>query len=310
MDTDIAESLFEPVLLNGRFYLEKKFDSGGMSSIYLAKDILLGEKVVVKLCTRKDKQKEFRREIRLLRSCNHPAIQKVLSEGQYYDYPFYVMPFYESINLREYLDSIYRIPEKDLLEIFMQITDATAYLHKRDIIHNDLKPQNILMEAGDKLVLSDFGLSTRFSRSRRRRPASETIWGSPVYLAPELAEGKFPSFPSDVYSLGVILFLLYTGFPPFFHNDLDILIKMHQTLLPPTPRLIVPNLSSTMNAIILRCLSKQPRDRFKNASELHHEVQTFFTNHPMQVENTIIQRHPDMTSIDQKTRKINNDLLK
>ena len=306
MNTEIHDPMFEPVLLNGRFYLEEIINSGGMSTIYQAQDILLGAKVVVKLCTEKDRYKEFQQEIHLLRSCAHPAIQKILADGRYHDCPYYVMPFHDGTNFRDYLDMISSTSEKELLEMFLQITEAVAYLHKHKILHNDLKPQNIMIEAGHKLILSDFGLSTRVRTLHRGTPSPETIWGSPVYLAPELAEGRPPAYSSDVYSLGVILFLLYIGFPPFFHEDLDILIKMHQTLPPPAPRLIEPNISSTMNAIILRCLSKQPRDRFKNAFELHKEVRLFLNNHQTQIEKVIIHRHPDMTSFDQITRKVSD----
>lgn len=304
MNTEIHDPLFEPVLLNGRFYLEKIINTGGMSSIYQAQDILSGMKVVVKLCTNVEKLRDFQQEIRILRSCSHPSIQKILGNGRYNDCPYYVMPFHDVNDLREHLDAIYCTTEKDILQMFLQITDAVAYLHKHKILHNDLKPQNILIEPGDRLILSDFGLSTRVSPFRRRRKVPDTIWGSPVYLAPELAEGKPPSFSSDVYSLGVILFLLYTGFPPFIHEDIDLLVKMHQTLPPPAPRLIVPTISSPMNAIILRCLSKQPRDRFKNALELHREVFSFLDAHKCQSEQAVIQRRPDMLSIDQKTRKL------
>ena len=304
MNTEIHEPLFEPVLLNGRFYLEKIINTGGMSSIYQAQDILSGSKVVIKLCFNEEKITDFRQEIRILRSCAHPAIQKVLASGAYHDCPYYVMPFHEGNNLREYLDTVFNITEKEILELFLQITDAVAYLHKHKILHNDLKPQNILIEPAGRIILGDFGLSTRVSPFQRKRKVPDTIWGSPVYLAPELAEGKPPSFSSDVYALGVILFLLYTGFPPFIHEDIDILIKMHQTLPPPAPHLIVPTISSSMNAIILRCLSKQPRDRFKNVAELHNEVFSFLDTHNLQSEQAVIQRRPDMSSIDQKTRKI------
>jgi serine/threonine-protein kinase len=275
-----------------------------MSSIYRAQDILSGTKVVVKLCVNGEKLKDFQQEIRILRSCTHPAIQKVLAAGTYHDCPYYVMPFHDGNNLREYLDTFFSITEQEVLELFLQITDAVAYLHKHNIVHNDLKPQNILIEPGGRIILSDFGLSTRVRPFHRRRTVPDSIWGSPVYLAPELAEGKPPSFSSDVYSLGVILFLLYTGFPPFIHEDMDLLIKMHQTLPPPAPHLITPTISSSMNAIILRCLSKQPRDRFKNAAELHNDVSSFLDAHKSQSEQTVIQRRPDMISIDQKTRKL------
>ena len=304
MNTETHEPLFEPVLLNGRFYLETIINTGGMSSIYQAQDILSGSKVVVKLCVNGEKLKDFQQEIRILRSCAHPAIQKVLAAGDYHDCPYYVMPFHDGNNLREYLDTVFRITEKEVLELFLQITDAVAYLHKHHILHNDLKPQNILIEPGGRIILSDFGLSTRVNPLHRRKTVPDTIWGSPVYLAPELAEGKSATFSSDVYSLGVILFLIYTGFPPFLHDDLDLLIIMHQTLPPPAPRLIVPTISSSMNAIILRCLSKQPRDRFKNALELHDEVSSFLDAHRSQSEQAVIQRRPDMSSIDQKTRKL------
>lgn len=293
-------------LLDGRFAIRKNLESGGMALVFMACDTKDDSKVVVKLCIGEKHKKGFQKEIKLLGKLHHPGIQRLIAHGSYTGMPYYVMPFISPTNFRQYLDNKYQMPEEEILRFFNQITDAVAYLHRRYIVHNDLKPQNLLVRADGTLILSDFGLSHSMRHIQRhiqgRTIHQKTIWGSPVYLAPELPEGRAASFTADVYALGIVLFLLYLGYPPFYHDDLDSLIAMHQTQAPPSPRLLNNAIDPTMENIILRALEKDPHLRFQDAEEMGRAVQGYRKTHQCEITDRIIQRHPDMLAYDQETR--------
>ncbi|NMC47311.1 MAG: serine/threonine protein kinase [Chloroflexi bacterium] len=299
-----SELLLHDHLLDGRFAIRKNLESGGMALVFMACDTRDDSQVVVKLCTDEKHKKGFQEEIKLLGKLHHPAIQRLIAHGSYLGMPYYVMPFISSTNLRQYLDDQYRMPEEDILHFFTQITTAVAYLHHRHIVHNDLKPQNMLVKADGMLILSDFGLSRSIRHFQSRNVHQKTIWGSPVYLAPELPEGRAPSYAADVYALGIILFLLYLGYPPFFHNDLDTLIAMHQKQAPPSPQQLNPAIDPVMEGIILRALEKDPHMRFRDAAEMGRTVQEYQKSQQREIAERIIRRHPDMLAYDQETRPL------
>ncbi|RJQ43678.1 MAG: serine/threonine protein kinase [Anaerolineaceae bacterium] len=305
MNLKNIEASFLNKVIDERFLLEKKIESGGMSLIFLGREIHSNDRVAVKICKTSDECRGFQQEIRILRSLHHPGIQKIISIGILDGIPYYVMPYYGGMNFREFLSDQAILAEQDIIQYFLQITDAVAYLHRRKIIHNDLKPQNILLDGEGHLILSDFGLAQRVTRRKYIRNDQKTIWGSPVYLAPELPDGISPSYASDVYSLGIILFILVLGYPPFFHDDLDILIKMHQSIDPPQPRKISSSVSTELEAIILCALAKSPRDRFKNAAVLQQSITAYWDANREKIEENSIIRHPEMLSYDQERTKIN-----
>ncbi|MHB8807809.1 MAG: serine/threonine protein kinase, partial [Anaerolineaceae bacterium] len=164
---------------------------------------------------------------------------------------------------------------------------------------------NILVDGENRLILSDFGLARRANRHKYIWDDQKTIWGSPVYLAPELPQGFNPSYASDVYALGIILFILVLGYPPFYHDDLDILIRMHQTVEPPRPRLLSASVSQELESIMLCAISKSPSDRFTDAEELQGAISSYSKKNRKKIEQNIFLRHSTMHSFDQeKTKQI------
>ena len=292
-------------VLENRFHLEKKIETGGMSFLYLGRDRDSGDKVVAKICPDPSGKNKFVDEIRLLRSLHHPDIQKIIAYGMTGGIPYYISPYYGEENLREYLSDKPVLPEKEILDHFLQITNAVAYLHRKRILHNDLKPQNILITNENHLILSDFGLASKVNRTKYLPKKQKTIWGSPVYLAPELPQGFNPTYASDVYSLGVILFILTVGYPPFYHDDLDSLITMHQQNEPPHPHTLTPSITRELENIILCAIAKIPEDRFATAEKLQRAILTYQKKFKSQIETNSISRHPEVISPNQeKTRSI------
>lgn len=305
MNLEYREADLRSKVLDNRFRLGEKIDSGGMSLLFLSKELSSNDPVVVKICKNSREIKAFQQEIKILRSLHHPGIQRIISTGAINGLPYYVSPYYGEINFREFLSNKTSLAESDALQYFLQIMSAVAYLHKRKILHNDLKPQNILVTDENKLILSDFGLARRVNRRKYIRDDQESIWGSPVYLAPELPQGFSPSYASDAYSLGIILFILVIGYPPFYHDDLDILIRMHQTLEPPRPRMLSVPVSQEIESIILCAISKSPSDRFADAVEMQDAISSYIKNNQKKIEQNSFPRRPAMLSFDQeKTKQI------
>ena len=310
MNSGNSESIFLHHRINEQFYVEERLDSGGMADVYKAIDLRTDKWVALKVYANEKGFSSFRKEIRLLRSLNHPNIQRILLNGVHQGFPYYVMPLYENLNFRQFLDSKDTLPERDILFFFTQITDAVSYLHAHRIIHNDLKPQNILVAKNELLLLGDFGLAQRCTKSISRKSKKNTIWGSPVYLAPELASGKTQSFSSDVYSLGIILFILYLGYPPFFHDDLESLISMHQAMPVPLPRRTNPSITQEVQSIILKSLAKRPQERYRNAQQLHTSVLQYWKTNEEAIDQVSIPRYPHTPSHQHKTRRIIKEAAK
>ncbi len=294
--------------LENRFLLEKKIETGGMSLLFLGLDQDSGEKIVAKLCSTAAEKNRFLDEIKLLRSLHHPGIQEILAYGEVEGTLYYIMPYYGKKNLREYLSDKTILTEKEILDHFLQITNAAAYLHRKKILHNDLKPQNILLTNENRLILSDFGLASRVNRKKYLPVKQKTIWGSPVYLAPELPQGFSPTYASDVYSLGIILFILAVGYPPFYHDDLDILIMMHQKNEPPHPHVLIPSISEELENIILCAIAKIPEVRFSSAGKMQDSILNYKKKFSSRIESNSIYRYPQIISLNQeKTRPIPRD---
>jgi len=305
MNLEYREVDFRNTVLDKRFLVEKRIDAGGMSLLYYGKDLSTRCRIVIKICRSEEERGAFEQESRILRSLHHPHIQRIIGSGSIDGYPYYATPFYGSQNFREFLSDKTILPEMDLLGYFLQISAAVAYLHKRKILHNDLKPQNIIVQDENCLTLSDFGLACRAPLRKYIAAEQKNIWGSPVYLAPELPQGFSPSFASDVYALGVILFILALGFPPFYHDDLDTLIRMHQTEEPPHPSDLSGSISKELERIMLRAIAKSPAQRYTNAGKLHAAIQTYIKKDRQRIEKNTLCRHiENHFSNQEKTRYI------
>lgn len=308
MDLTQREMDFYKKVLDDRFLLEEKIETGGMSLLFLGNDQSLNKKVIVKICPAAAEISKFIEEIKLLRSLHHPGIQEIISSGKIEDFPYFIVPYYGKLNFREYLSDKTVLSENESLDYFLQITDAVAYLHRRKILHNDLKPQNILITHENRLILSDFGLAGKASHMKYLPKKQRSIWGSPVYLAPELPQGFSPTYASDVYSLGIILFILTIGYPPFYHDDMDTLLKMQQKNEPPHPHDLSKSISLELEDIMLCAISKSPKERYSSAGKLQDAILEYKKKYKSQIETNLISRHPEILSLNQeKTRPIRRE---
>lgn len=255
---------FEPTALLGR---------GGFSWVWAARRVEDGREVALKLArTRGDPR--FTREAWALRRLGPPLTPELLGEGLHEGYPFLAMERLQGSTLAWHLASLPgsgALSVKEALSLFRPLCEAVARLHQVGLVHRDLKPENVFLREHGPLALLDLGLA-RAVGSASEVPAGTEVTrtgeqpGSVLYMAPEQCTGTAPAGPpADVYALGVLLFELLTGRPPFTGNTSEVL-QGHATLRPPRPSELAPG-AELLEAFVLRCLAKEPALRPATAGE-------------------------------------------
>ncbi|HEY7975297.1 MAG TPA: protein kinase, partial [Ktedonobacterales bacterium] len=255
----------------GSYLLQRKLGEGGMAQVYLARDVRLGRDVAVKVLDRKlaDRpgfRERFMREARLAGALDHPNIVPLYDFGDE-EALFLVMPFISGGSLQDLLP---RTPLQigEVVTYGSQIADALDYAHQRKIVHRDVKPANMLIHADGRLMLSDFGLAKIVSQTNTlNAPRNRPDAGTPEYMAPEQVVGSSDA-RSDIYGLGVVLYLLLTGRLPFTASSSHEVMQAHLRSEPVPPHRYNSAIPPAMEAVVLRAMAKQPADRFQRASEL------------------------------------------
>ncbi|MBF6590611.1 MAG: serine/threonine protein kinase [Ktedonobacterales bacterium] len=242
-----------------------------MAQVYLARDTRLGREVAVKVLDRRLAERtgfreRFLREARVAAALDHPNIVPLYDYGET-DALYLVMPYVSGGSLQDLLKRG-PLPAGEVATYGAQIADALAYAHQRNVAHRDVKPANMLLHADGRVMLSDFGLAkildvTAPPTEPRGRPDA----GTPEYMAPEQIEGRTEA-RSDIYALGVVLYLLLTGHLPFTGATSSAVMEGHLYRLPEPPRRRNAAVSPAMEAVVLRALAKHPEDRYQNASDL------------------------------------------
>lgn len=255
------------------YYVESLLGQGGMARVYRARDVKLDRYVALKVVDtpfRADTTyvTRFRREAQAIARLEHPNIVRLYRYGEADGLLYMVMQFVEGADLHFILDS-YRqdqqiIEPDQAVRITREVASALDYAHGRGVIHRDVKPANILLNRQGDVLLSDFGLALLVEIGTRGE-----IFGSPHYIAPEQAISSAGAVPaSDLYSLGIILYEMFTGRVPFDASEpLDIAL-MHMSTSPTLPSEIRPEINPALEGVILKAISKEPGDRFSSGAEL------------------------------------------
>ena len=255
----------------GSYELVRRLGEGGMAQVYLARDIRLGREVAVKTLDRKLAERpgfreRFLREARVTATLDHPNIVPLYDFGES-GVLYLVMPFVSGGSLQDMLPRA-PFPIGEVATYGSQIADALAYAHQRNIVHRDVKPANMLFHADGRLMLSDFGLAKIVSSATRAAaPRNHPDAGTPEYMAPEQIGGQSDE-RSDIYALGVVLYLLLTGRLPFTGSSSSAVMQGHLYNAPESPRHVNAEVTPAMEAVVMRALAKRPEDRFQRASEL------------------------------------------
>ena len=263
--TDSA-ARFAAVLAH-RYAIEREFGSGGMATVYLARDVRHDRKVALKVL-REDWSaalgaERFLTEIKVTANLQHPNIVPLFDSGEAEGRLFYVMPFVEGESLRDRLRRERQLPIDEALHITRQVADALAYAHSLGIVHRDVKPENILLSGGHALV-ADFGIArAAIGAGGRQLTGTGLIVGTPAYMSPEQAMGDTNlDGRSDQYSLGCVLYEMLAGESPYSAPTPEAMLARRLTDPMPSLRAARETVSETVEAAIRRALARAPADRF------------------------------------------------
>lgn len=261
-------------ILNNRYEIIRPVGSGGMAEVFLAHDNLLDRNVAVKMLrdqflADKELLEQFRREAKSAARLIHPYIiniYDVVSEG---DIQYIIMEYVDGVTLKEYLKE-HKLPLNAVLEIAVRLADALQHAHSRNIIHCDIKPQNILIDKYLNPKITDFGIAKMISNQTTVYTAA--VMGSVHYISPEQAVGGKITASSDVYSLGVVLFEMLTGQVPFTGNTAVSVAMMHAEKPVPSLSDFMDEVPEGLQQIIDKALAKKTEDRYQNADELRRDL--------------------------------------
>jgi eukaryotic-like serine/threonine-protein kinase len=264
----------------GHFRLIEEIGAGGMGIVFRARDTRLERDVAVKVLNPKalsdaSARRRFRSEALILSKLNHPNVEAVFDFHSEQGVDYLVLEYVPGASLNERLERG-ALPEREVLALGIQLARGLAAAHAQRILHRDLKPGNLRVTPDNVLKILDFGLAQLFL-SPEDETVVETVTlqqpyaGTPAYLSPEQVDGKEPDTRSDIYSAGVVLYEMATGSKPFPHRG-QMLADAILHSLPPAPRLKNKDISPGLDAVILKCLEKDPRLRYQSASDLLEDL--------------------------------------
>jgi eukaryotic-like serine/threonine-protein kinase len=269
-------------VLAGRYRVESTLGSGGMAVVYRAEDDILGRAVALKTLHHQYAEvpsfrRRFRQEARAMASLDHENIVKVFDISQDGEVPFIVVECISGRDLGDLLGGRRgrrsgRLNEQFVRRMATQLLHALSYAHRRGIIHRDIKPSNILLTSEGAVKVADFGIARILEEDDVTVGEPGEIIGSARYMSPEQLRGEDATPRSDVYSVGVLLYHCLTGRPPFT-GDVKSLARQHIHKDPPPPRRLNMRITPAMEAVIMKALSKKPRDRYFSANAMLDDIE-------------------------------------
>lgn len=264
-------------IIADRYRVDKLIGTGGMAVIYRAWDLKLERIVALKLLRQKYSRdnalrEQFTREAKAAASLTHPNIVSIYDTGISKNRIFLALEHVQGINLKHYIVTNEKINIKESLDFIMQSCLAIQFAHNHDIIHCDIKPSNLLITESRKIKITDFGLAHILNKINPQEEDSNIIWGSPLYMSPEQTLGKTPTVESDIYSLGIVLYELLTGKPPFISNNVKELLKMHREIVPVAPKQTNLEVSDELSFVVMKAIEKKPERRYRSMTEFRNAL--------------------------------------
>jgi serine/threonine protein phosphatase PrpC len=266
-------------VVDGRFEITDVIAKSGMASLFKANDRKTGQAVALKvpyLQIESDAAgfERFRREEEIGLQLDHPYILKILPVENK-SRPYIAMEYLEGQTLSELLKNVRPLPEPDAVKIASRICEALEYMHKKGVVHRDLKPQNIMLCNDGTIRIMDFGIA-RSQASRRLTFVGFTpAMGTPDYMAPEQVRGSRGDERTDIYSLGAILYEMVTGEPPFAGDSAYVIMNARVTGDPVAPRKLNPKLTPVLEEIILHAMERDSKRRYQSAAEMKVELDDY-----------------------------------
>ena len=262
-------------VIGGRYQLEKTIGTGGMAKVWLAHDRLLDRRVAVKILADRYASdpgfvERFRREASAAAGLSHPNIVTVYDRGETDGSYYIVMEHLPGPDLKEIVRQRGKLAPRQAVDAALQILAALSAAHRRNVIHRDIKPQNVLVAEDGHLKVTDFGIARAGDDAGMTEVGS--VIGTAQYLSPEQARGEDVTTASDCYSTGIVLYELLTGRVPF-DGEKPVAIAMRQiNEVPVAPRVIVPQIPPPLNEIVMKALEKRPGSRYRTAEEFSNAL--------------------------------------
>ena len=262
-------SFISGTVLDGRYRIVALLGRGGMGEVYKAEDLKLDHEVALKFLPEsfaKDAAglTRFRTEVRIARQVTHQNVCRVFDIGEFEGRHFLTMEYIDGEDLSSLLRRIGRLPADKALEVSRQICAGLAAAHGAGVLHRDLKPANVMIDGRGKARLTDFGIAGLEEDLKK----GGVIAGTPAYMSPEQITGKEITVQSDIYSLGLVLYELFTGKPAVQSDSIHELVRKHKTVTPTNPSEILKEIDPLVEKTILRCLEKDPQQRPASALQV------------------------------------------
>jgi serine/threonine-protein kinase len=277
MDPRTTSSQMIGTVLSGRYKLEAKLGSGGMSTVYLANDGTLDRAVAVKVMHREmseqpDQLERFRQEARAVAKLSHPNVVAVIDAGEDGGHPYIVFEYVEGETLKQRIARVGALDTQEALAYAIEIARGLTVAHARNMVHRDIKPQNVLIDAEGRAKLTDFGISRQLEQDGMT--ATGRVLGTTDYVAPEQAMGHPVDPRSDIYSLGVVLYEMLVGQVPF-HADSQVGVAMkHVNEDLPDVQQRRPEISAATALVVERATDKDPHQRYQQVGEMIDDLST------------------------------------
>ena len=260
--------------LAGRYSVERELGAGGMATVYLARDLKHDRPVAIKVLANDLSASlgaaRFLQEIRIAAQLQHPHILGLIDSGQVDDTVFYVMPFVEGESLRDRLVNGPPLPIAEAVRILREVADGLSHAHAHGIVHRDIKPENVMLSGRHALVV-DFGVAKALidASDRERLTTVGIALGTPTYMAPEQASAE-PTIDhrADIYAVGVMAYEMLSGRPPFSGMSHQQVVMAHMTRAPAPLGAAGSAVAPELERVVMRCLEKEPADRFQSADDL------------------------------------------
>jgi serine/threonine protein kinase len=263
------------ILVGERYEISRLLGAGGMGRVYLARDRSLSREVALKVLDERhaenpDFVERFRREAKAAASLSHPNMVTVYDAGEDDETPYIAMEYVPGGTLKDRLQRRGALPPRVAIGVTLEVANALAAAHEKGIVHRDIKPENVLVTYQGHAKVGDFGIA----RAAAATAITETdlILGSVRYLSPEQAKGEKAGPPSDLYSLGVVLYEMLTGRVPFGEENPIATAMKHVTEEPTSPQELDPTIPKALEAITLKLLKKDPEQRYQIATELAEDL--------------------------------------
>jgi beta-lactam-binding protein with PASTA domain/predicted Ser/Thr protein kinase len=264
-------------IFGDRYEVEEPLGTGGMAEVWRGHDRVLNRTVAIKTLLPQFARDasfvdRFRREAQAAARLNHPGIVSVYDSGTDGDTPYIVMQYIEGRTLGDFLGSGKTLPPKQAAQIAQEIAEALGVAHAHGVIHRDIKPANVMITRDGKVLVMDFGIA-RLISGPETAPQTSAVLGTASYLSPEQAQGQPVDARSDIYALGVVLYEMLTGRPPFTGDSPMAIAYKQVNATPPAPSSANPDVPPELDAVVMRALSKNPANRYQTGQEFADDLE-------------------------------------